>query len=49
VYISVCDGNICKTKKCLFSYTRELIRQRAALTTLNMLRLAFDLPAKEKD
>jgi nicotinamide-nucleotide amidase len=42
VYISVCDGNICKTKKCLFSYTRELIRQRAALTALNMLRLIFD-------
>jgi nicotinamide-nucleotide amidase len=42
VYISVCDGNICKTKKCLFSYTRDLIRTRAALTALNMLRLAFN-------
>ena len=39
VYISVCDGNDCQTKKCLFSYTRELIRTRAALTALNMLRL----------
>ena len=39
VYISVCDKNDCQTKKCLFSYTRELIRTRAALTALNMLRL----------
>jgi nicotinamide-nucleotide amidase len=39
VYISVCDRNDCQTKKCLFSYTRELIRTRAALTALNMLRL----------
>lgn len=39
VYISVCDGNACQTKKCLFSYTRDLIRTRAALTALNMLRL----------
>ncbi|MGD0573236.1 MAG: competence/damage-inducible protein A [Sedimentisphaerales bacterium] len=39
VYISVCDGDDCQTKKCLFSYTRELIRVRAALTALNMLRL----------
>jgi len=39
VYISVCDGDNCQTKKCLFSYTRELIRTRAALTALNMLRL----------
>jgi nicotinamide-nucleotide amidase len=39
VYISVCDGDDCQTKKCLFSYTRELIRTRAALTALNMLRL----------
>jgi nicotinamide-nucleotide amidase len=41
VYISVCNSKICKTRKCLFSYTRELIRQRAALTALNMLRLAL--------
>lgn len=39
VYISVCNGDNCQTKKCLFSYTRELIRTRAALTALNMLRL----------
>jgi nicotinamide-nucleotide amidase len=39
VYISVCDGDDCQTKKCLFSYTRDLIRTRAALTALNMLRL----------
>jgi nicotinamide-nucleotide amidase len=39
VYISVCDGDNCQTKKCLFSYTRDLIRTRAALTALNMLRL----------
>jgi nicotinamide-nucleotide amidase len=39
VYISVCDRNDCQTKKCLFSYTRDLIRTRAALTALNMLRL----------
>jgi len=39
VYISVCDGDDCQTKKCLFSYTRELIRTRAAITALNMLRL----------
>lgn len=39
VYISVCDSNDCQTKKCLFSYTRELIRTRAAFTALNMLRL----------
>jgi nicotinamide-nucleotide amidase len=45
VYISVCDGNNCETKKCLFSYTRELIRTRAALTALNMLRLMFDSTA----
>jgi nicotinamide-nucleotide amidase len=41
VYISVCDENNCQTKKCLFTYTRELIRQRAAFTALNMLRLSF--------
>jgi len=41
VYISVCDRNDCQTKKCLFSYTRDLIRTRAALTALNMLRLSF--------
>jgi nicotinamide-nucleotide amidase len=45
VYISVCDRNDCQTKKCLFSYTRDLIRTRAALTALNMLRLSFDLSA----
>ncbi|MGA2071484.1 MAG: competence/damage-inducible protein A [Sedimentisphaerales bacterium] len=45
VYISVCGRNDCQTKKCLFSYTRELIRIRAALTALNMLRLSFDLSA----
>jgi nicotinamide-nucleotide amidase len=45
VYISVCDQNDCQTKKCLFSYTRDLIRTRAALTALNMLRLSFDLSA----
>jgi nicotinamide-nucleotide amidase len=48
VYISVCKGRDSKIKKCLFSYTRDLIRERAALTALNMLRLSFDLPAKEK-
>jgi nicotinamide-nucleotide amidase len=42
VYISVCDRNDCQTKKCLFSYTRELIRTRAALAALNMLRLSFN-------
>jgi nicotinamide-nucleotide amidase len=41
VYISVCDGDDCQTRKCLFSYTRDLIRIRAALTALNMLRLWF--------
>jgi nicotinamide-nucleotide amidase len=41
VYISVCDSDDCQTKKCLFSYTRDLIRTRAALTALNMLRLRF--------
>ena len=41
VYISVCSRNDCQTKKCLFSYTRELIRTRAALTALNMLRFAL--------
>jgi len=43
VYISVCDGDDCQTKKCLFSYTRDLIRTRAALTALNMLRLSFEM------
>ena len=37
VYISLCDGNVCTTKKYLFSYTRDLIRTRAAFTALNML------------
>ncbi len=45
VYISVCDRKDCQTKKCLFTYTRELIRVRAALTALNMLRLSFGLSA----
>ena len=43
VYISVCDGDDCQTKKYLFSYTRDLIRTRAALTALNMLRLSLCL------
>jgi nicotinamide-nucleotide amidase len=45
VYISVCGRSDCQTKKCLFSYTRDLIRIRAALTALNMLRLSFNLSA----
>jgi len=42
VYISLVDGKTCQTKKCLFSFTRELIRTRAALAALNMLRLSFN-------
>jgi nicotinamide-nucleotide amidase len=39
VYISVCSDNICQNKRFLFSQSRDIIRNRAALTALNMLRL----------
>jgi nicotinamide-nucleotide amidase len=41
VFISVCSDNNhhCRTKQFYFSQTRDIIRQRAALTALNMLRL----------
>jgi nicotinamide-nucleotide amidase len=39
VFISVSSDNICKTKRFYFSHTRDIIRHRAALTALNMLRL----------
>ena len=41
VFISVCSDNNCLTKQFYFSQTRDIIRQRAALTALNMLRLAL--------
>jgi len=41
VYISVSSDNNCQTKRFLFSHTRDIIRHRAALTALNMLRLAL--------
>jgi nicotinamide-nucleotide amidase len=41
VYISVSSDNNCQTKRFLFSHTRGIIRHRAALTALNMLRLAL--------
>jgi nicotinamide-nucleotide amidase len=42
VYISVTTYNDCVTKQFLFSHTRDAIRQRAALTALNMLRLVLN-------
>ena len=39
VYICVCSDNICQTRRFLFSQSRDIIRNRAALTALNMLRL----------
>ncbi len=41
VYISVSDSKNCRTKQFLFSHTRDMIRQRAALTALNMLRIGL--------
>ena len=41
VFISVSSDNNCQTKRFLFSHTRDIIRHRAALTALNMLRLAL--------
>jgi nicotinamide-nucleotide amidase len=40
VFISICDGQNCRTQRFLFSQTREMVRLRAALSALNMLRLA---------
>jgi nicotinamide-nucleotide amidase len=39
VFISVSSDNSCQTKKLLLSGSREMIRTRAALAVLNMLRL----------
>lgn len=39
VFICVSSYNNCLTNRFLFSHTRELVRIRAALTALNMLRL----------
>ncbi len=39
VYISVSSYNSCQTRRFLFPYSRELVRLRAVLTALNMLRL----------
>lgn len=39
VFICVSSYNNCLTSRFLFSHTRELVRIRAALTALNMLRL----------
>jgi nicotinamide-nucleotide amidase len=39
VFISVSSYNNCLTNRFLFAHTRELVRIRAALTALNMLRL----------
>jgi nicotinamide-nucleotide amidase len=39
VFISVSSYNNCQTSRFLFAHTRELVRLRAALTALNMLRL----------
>jgi nicotinamide-nucleotide amidase len=41
VYICVGSDNICQTRRFLFSQSRDIIRNRAALTALNMLRLAL--------
>ena len=42
VYISVTTYNDCIIKRFVFSHTRDIIRQRAALTALNMLRLVLN-------
>jgi nicotinamide-nucleotide amidase len=42
VYISVSSDNDCITKRFLLSHTREMIRIRAALSALNMLRLKLN-------
>jgi nicotinamide-nucleotide amidase len=39
VYISISTANACRTAQFLFSHTRDMIRMRAVLTALNMLRL----------
>ncbi len=39
VFICVSSYNNCLTNRFLFSHTRELVRVRAALTALNMMRL----------
>ena len=41
LYISVCSDKNCQIKRFLFSQTRDIIRQRAAMAALNMLRLAL--------
>jgi nicotinamide-nucleotide amidase len=41
VYISVSSYNNSQTERFIFSHTRDVIRLRAALTALNMLKLAL--------
>jgi nicotinamide-nucleotide amidase len=43
VYISVSSYNNNQTKRFLFAHTREMVRLRAALTALNMLRLMLKI------
>ncbi|MCP4259021.1 MAG: competence/damage-inducible protein A [Planctomycetes bacterium] len=43
VYISIDSDNGCDTKRCLFSHDRPSVRQRAAQTALNMLRLKLNI------
>ncbi|MFH1372157.1 MAG: competence/damage-inducible protein A [Planctomycetota bacterium] len=42
VFISVSSYNSCQTSRFLLSHTRQLVRIRAALTALNMLRLKLE-------
>jgi nicotinamide-nucleotide amidase len=42
VYIGISSDNNCRTWRFLFSHTRDMIRHRAALTALNMLRLVLN-------
>jgi nicotinamide-nucleotide amidase len=39
VYVGISSYNNCRTERFFFSHTRDIIRLRAALTALNMLRL----------
>ncbi|MGA2172681.1 MAG: competence/damage-inducible protein A [Sedimentisphaerales bacterium] len=42
VYIGISSDNNSRTERFLFSHTRDMVRHRAALTALNMLRLVLN-------